>query len=136
MIVPSYFTIIQQNQLKVIEDEISDAIRYARKMALLHGVRLALTPLADSDDWSKGMILFIDNEQHKYQSDDKLLHQWQWQKPGLQIKWRGFLSNSYLLFSSNLKHAATSGHFDLLTADTKHTKLIINRFGRVNKSVS
>ncbi|ASQ45719.1 GspH/FimT family protein [Legionella clemsonensis] len=134
--VPAQFSLMQHNQLKVMEDEISNAIRYARKMALLHGVPLALTPLQSSNDWSKGMILFIDNKQHQYRSGDKLLHQWQWQKPGLQISWKGFLSNSYLLFSNNLKHAATSGHFDLFTADSKHVKLIVNRFGRVSKPVS
>lgn len=135
MVVPAHFALTQKNQLKVIEREISHAIHYARKMALLYGVRLALTPLTGSEDWSKGMVLFIDNEQHQYHSGDKLLHQWLWEKPGLQISWKGFLSNSYLLFSSNLKHSATSGHFDLFTAEAQHVKLTVNRLGRVSKSV-
>lgn len=133
---PSNRSLFQQNQLKVIENEISNAIRYARKMSLLYDVRLALTPLADSKDWSKGMILFIDNKRHTYQIGDKLLHQWQWNHQDLHVIWKGFLSNSYLLFSSNLKNAATSGHFDLFTTTSQHKKLIINRFGRISKSLT
>ncbi|WED44644.1 GspH/FimT family protein [Legionella cardiaca] len=131
---PISLTMLHQNQLEIMEDEICTAIRYARKMALLYDVRLALTPLAEAGDWSRGMILFVDNKKHKYQPGSQVLHQWQWHQPGLQVSWNGFQSNSYLLFSNNLKHAATSGHFNLLTAESKHVKLIVNRFGRINKS--
>ncbi|WP_058442577.1 hypothetical protein [Legionella brunensis] len=129
--VPSGLSLFNKNQLQVAEDEISTAICYARKMALLLDARLALTPIDDSGDWSKGMLLFVDNKKHKYHQGDKLLHQWKWHFRGLQISWKGFQSNSYLLFANNLNHAATSGHFDLLTVESNHAKLVVNRFGRV-----
>lgn len=130
---PSSTELANQNKLTVIEKEIVAAIRYARNIALLNHTRLALTPLNDSDDWSKGMLLFVDNKNHHYQPGDKILHRWQWHMQGVQISWSGFQSNEYLLFASDLKHAATSGHFTLLTQHTEPIKLVVNRLGRVNK---
>ncbi|WP_242601677.1 GspH/FimT family pseudopilin [Legionella lansingensis] len=130
---PSGVFLLTRNQLETVENEITMAIHYARDMALLHGSRLALAPLSGTEDWSYGMILFVDNKNHKYQPGDQVIHQWQWHHPRLRVRWRGFQSNAYLLFSSDLKHAATTGHFALLTAQSKQVKLVVNRFGRVSK---
>lgn len=133
MCLPSGLSLFRMNQLQVMENEITTAVRYARNMALLYDISLVLSPLPNSNDWSQGMILFEDNTNHKYQNDVRILHQWQWQHHGLQVAWNGFHSSRYLLFSSDLKHAATSGHFNIINFDSKYSKLVVNRFGRISK---
>lgn len=129
---PSINRTLNKNQLEMAEDEINHAIAYARKMALIVNVPLALTPLPDSTDWSKGMVLFIDNKLHRCQSGDKLLHQWQWNFSTVQIQWKGFESTQYILFANDLLHAATSGHFDLYSTYGESKRLVLNRLGRTS----
>ena len=123
----------QKNQLQITENELSNAVRFARTMAMLQGSPLVLRPLPNSKDWSDGMILLVDNKNHCYRKGDKILHQWQWQHSAVRISWHGFQSDDYLLFSPELKHAASSGHFDIYVNQEKSMQLIINRFGRITK---
>jgi prepilin-type N-terminal cleavage/methylation domain-containing protein len=130
---PLGIAIMQRNQLQIMENEITMAVSYARNMALVYKLPLTLTPLANSTDWSSGMILFIDNKNHQYTKEDKLIHQWQWFHHGIQVIWQGFRSPHYLIFSSELQHAATSGHFAIKVEHGGSAKLVLNRFGRVVK---
>jgi prepilin-type N-terminal cleavage/methylation domain-containing protein len=130
---PFGLAIQQRNQLQIVENEITTAVAYARNMALLHKRPLTLTPLPNATDWSSGMILFVDNKNHQYTEKDKLIHQWQWFHRGIQVIWQGFRSHHYLLFSSELQHAATSGHFEIKVNHARSRRLVINRFGRVVK---
>jgi prepilin-type N-terminal cleavage/methylation domain-containing protein len=130
---PLGLAIIQRNQLQIMENEMTTAVSYARNMALLHKLPLTLTPLPNSKDWSSGMILFVDNKNHQYTEKDKLIHQWQWFHHGVQVIWQGFRSPHYLIFSSELQHAATSGHFEIKVDHAGSAKLVLNRFGRVVK---
>ena len=136
MYLPVSLASYQKNQLQMMENELSTAVRYVRNKALMTNRRLILTPLPNSRDWSKGMILFVDNKQHLYTKSDKLLHRWQWKSQGMRINWRGFLSNHYLLFASDLKEAACSGHFDLVTQEGQHSILVVNRLGRIKQVAS
>ncbi|KTD36209.1 Tfp type 4 fimbrial pilin related signal peptide protein domain protein [Legionella nautarum] len=129
--IPLGFSLYGKNQLKLLENEIGIAIRFARNMALLKHVPLVLTPLPSSDNWSDGMILFIDNKNHQYAETDEIIHQWNWQKLKVQVSWVGFRSNNYLLFSSTLSHSASNGHFILRNNEGNTVKLVINRLGRV-----
>lgn len=129
--VPSSVMLYQRNQLQVRENEIITALHYARNSALIQEITLALAPLPDSTDWSQGMILFIDNENHQFHAGSKLLQQWHWSQPSIRLSWHGFHSSNYLLFSSELKHMAASGHFLLENQQSKSIKLVVNRFGRV-----
>ncbi len=121
--------ILHKNQLDVLENDISTAVRYARNRALLFNVPLSLSPLADSD-WSEGMVLFADNKQHRYTKKDKIFYQWRWHHPGLRVSWYGFRSNHYLLFSPELKHTALSGHFTISNGQ-QHRELVLNRYGHI-----
>ncbi|MDI9819889.1 MULTISPECIES: GspH/FimT family protein [unclassified Legionella] len=132
MCLPSWSPFLHKNQLNLVVDELNSAIHYARNMALVSESALLLAPLPHKD-WSEGMILFVDNPKHQYESGDKLLYQWQWTHPGVQLSWKGFQSNDYLLFSNDLNHAALSGHFDIVS-EFAHVKLVVNRFGRISKS--
>lgn len=129
--VPSGAMLYQRNQLQVREREIITALHYARNSALLLGVRLALTPLPDSNDWSQGMILFVDNKNHQFHTGSELLQQWHWPQSRIKLGWHGFHSKDYLLFSSELKQMVTSGHFLLQNPHSEPIKLVVNRFGRV-----
>ncbi|MFW2569987.1 GspH/FimT family pseudopilin [Legionella sp. 29fVS95] len=129
--VPWGAMLYQRNQLQVREKEIITALYYARNTALVRGVRLALTPLPDSNDWSQGMILFVDNKNHQFHTGCELLHQWHWPQSSITLGWHGFHSKDYLLFSSELKRMVTSGHFLLQNPQSGPIKLVVNRFGRV-----
>lgn len=128
---PSSFFLVHRNQLQVLKDEISTAIRYARSQALLSEKALVLAPLPQTQDWSKGMILFIDNPDHRYQKGDPIVHQWEWKYPGLSIRWEGFQSNHYIIFSNHLRHASSNGRFMIMNKQGESKQLIINRIGRV-----
>jgi Tfp pilus assembly protein FimT len=128
---PLGFSIVQNNRLEVIKDEITAAVHYARNRAVLQELPLILTPLPDATDWSAGMLLFVDNKKHQYSPKATLIHQWQWKHRGIQVSWRGLHSDHYLLFPANLKHAAVDGHFIIQSNEGKILKLTINRLGRV-----
>lgn len=126
--------LLTRNQLEVLAKEISLAILYARNLAFVSHQPLILTPLQQSADWSKGMLLFVDNKNHHYEPQLKILHQWSWDYPKVQIKWTGAKSSTYLIFADEIEHAFTSGHFDLIS-QAKALRLIINRFGRIRTEV-
>lgn len=128
---PLGFSLYGKNQLKVLENEISIAIRFARNMALMKHIPLVLSPLPKTNNWSDGMILFVDNKNHQYTETDQLIHQWNWQKLKVQVNWQGFRSHNYLIFSSTLSHSANNGHFTLRNKEGETVKLVINRLGRV-----
>lgn len=125
-----------KNHMKARAKEISMAIRFARNLALVKNLSLVLAPLPNEDNWSKGMILFVDNKTHRYTDKDKLIYQWQWSSASVQVIWHGFYSDHYLLFAAQLKHAATSGHFLIESPLNDPIKLVVNRIGRVNFDLS
>lgn len=127
----SNFSLIHRNQLQMLKDEVGMAIRYARNKALLCEKNLVLTPLTQNQDWSKGMILFIDNPHHRYQEGDLIIYKWEWKQFGLFIQWHGFQSNHYIIFSRSLKHAGSNGRFVIMNKQGESKQLVINRIGRV-----
>jgi type IV fimbrial biogenesis protein FimT len=128
---PLGLSIYQNNHVEVIKNEISTAVHYARTSAALRGLPLILTPLSHTSDWSAGMILFVDNEKHQYTEKTELIHEWQWKHRGIRVNWQGLYSKNYLVFASDLKHAAASGHFIIQNDQGKTLKLTLNRLGRV-----
>ena len=130
--IPFSFSLYQKHQLKLLETEITTGLRYAKNIALLYELPLALTPLPGANDFSCGMILFIDNEKHHY-NNEALVHLWRWQCKNVEISWKGFQSDNYLLFASNLENTTANGHFDLKVNQFK-TSLVVNRYGRIDKA--
>jgi len=119
----------KKNQLNLVVDELNTIIHYAKIQALLLGEPLVLTPLPASDDWSLGMILFVDNKKHQYTEGSKLIHEWRWHSDAINVKWQGFQSSHYLLFDNNLRHSAVNGYF-LINNNLQQYKVIVNRVGR------
>lgn len=129
--IPFESSLHQKNQIQVIQEEIKSAVRYAKTQALISGNTLILTPSNDSNDWSDGMRLFKDNAKHQYTSKDAVIHAWHWNSSGIQVTWRGFQSNHYLLFSTDVSKNAVNGSF-LIESNAKYAaKLVINKLGRV-----
>ena len=127
-------SLYNKNQLQVVTDEVSSAIHFAKIQALLTGDVLVLSPLSGGrNDWSHGMLLFVDNPKHQYMSDDKLLHEWHWNSNVVRVFWHGFQSDEYVLFAADISHSTTNGYF-IIKNDTKQLKLVVNRLGRVKKS--
>ncbi len=126
-------SVFKKNQLELLVDEIKSAIHYAKTEVLLHGESLLLAPLAGSDDWSTGMMLFVDNKAHQYHEGSKLIHEWHWRPSDFIISWQGFQSNQYLLFATDISRSAVNGHFLIKNNSLQH-QLIVNRLGRVKCS--
>lgn len=121
----------QKNQVQVVQDNIKSALRYAKMHALTTGHRVILTPLQHSNDWSDGMLLFLDNAKHRYTPDDTLIHEWHWQSPGIEVTWKGFQSNHYLLFSADVSQNAVNGTFFIKSDSNSIAKIVINKLGRI-----
>ena len=129
--IPFASNLHQNNQIQARQDEIQAAIRYARTQSQLIGKNLILTPISNSNYWSNGMRIFVDNPQHRYTPDVQILHEWHWSSPNLQIIWHGFQSNNYLLFAADSSRNATNGYFLIQSQSQVILKLVVNRLGRV-----
>ena len=124
-------SLYKKNQLEVVAEEVRNAINFARTQALSRSEVLVLTHFPDTKDWSKGMLLFVGKGNHRqYTSDATLLHEWRWQSKGMKMKWRGFQSMDYLLFSPEISSSAVNGYF-LISNNSKKIKLVVNRLGRI-----
>lgn len=125
----------QKKRADMVGDDIKSAIRYSRNMAFKNNVTMTLNPLSESGDWSKGIILFIDNPLHQYTNKNKIVHQWQWNYPGIQVVWRGFQSNQYITFSPVLRQSIANGQFTIVTSKQYQKGLIVNRLGHVREGI-
>jgi type IV fimbrial biogenesis protein FimT len=98
--------------------------------ALAKGKTLTLTPLPNTNDWSKGMLLFVDNSKHQYTYNTEPLYEWHWKSADTDVSWHGFQSKDYLLFTTDLRSSINNGYF-LIKNTQEQIKLIVNRVGRV-----
>jgi len=129
---PASSKIQEKNKIEVVKKELKNIIQYSRTMSMIMGDNLTLNPLSEENDWSKGMILFIDNQTHRYSNLDNVIQQWQWSGETVKIVWNGFRNSNYLIFSSNLHQASASGHFTLYYHDKEVSRIRVNRFGKVS----
>lgn len=124
--------IILKNKRTVVENQIMNAVRYSRNSALVTGHDVTLNPLAGGQDWSTGMILFVDNKTHHYTGQEKVVYSWQWAEVApLKVSWNGFKAQDYLIFSRDLRHATVNGHFSIMNKGTEIRRIVLNRLGRV-----
>lgn len=131
MSVPLSVDLYQKKHADIIANDIKNAIRYARNVTFDNDVPMTLSPLPDTSDWSRGMILFIDNPHHQYTNKDKIVYQWQWSYPGVRVAWRGFRSDAYITFSPVLRQSTANGRFNIVTNRQYKKELIVNRLGHV-----
>ena len=124
----------QKNQLQVMADEIQQAIHFAKIEALTKAHTVTLTPLSEQEDWSFGMLLFVDNKTHSYSPGISLIREWHWHSPGVHVTWKGFESTRYLRFSPDLMSRGCSGHFVVADNALNQIKLVVNRLGRVART--
>lgn len=127
-------SVSQKNQLDVFTNEMKSAIQYAKLQSLMRGKKLVLRPVSSTNDWSAGMVLFVDNKTHEYRSDKDIVHQWHWKEGAIQISWHGFQSSSFLVFTPALSSQSLNGTFVFENNVHEQKKLIINRLGRVKDS--
>lgn len=125
-------SIYNKNHFQRVTNEVKNIIQFAKLQALIQGKNLALTPLKNSQDWSKGMLLFVDNKLHRYTGSATLIQAWHWPTSATKITWQGFQGSHYLLFSADIRHSAINGFF-LLNNETQSHKLVINRLGRIRE---
>lgn len=132
---PLGLSVFQNNHLEVVKDEISAAIYYARTRAALSNLPLILTSLSESEDWSAGMRLFVDNKKHQFTEKSELIHEWRWKHQGIHVNWQGLYSDHYLILAADLRHAAASGHFVIRNEQGKSINLTLNRLGRIKANI-
>ena len=131
-----YSSLHKKIELSIIVEEIKGAIQFAKLEAMIEGENLVLAPIFNSKDWSEGIILFVDNKEHKYLANSKIIHEWHWGKSKVHVSWKGFQSSNYLLFSNELSRMAVNGNFIIKNLIGGQVKLIVNRIGRVKVSNS
>ena len=123
-------TLYRKHQGEMIVSQLETAIYHSKVQATSLSTNLILTPL--QKNWTLGMQLCMDNRQHH--CDPKVrgyIRQWSWNYPQITVKWRGFFSNDYLLFSSIPLAEAINGVFQIDILNQGTTKLVVNRLGRV-----
>ncbi|MBA2656161.1 MAG: GspH/FimT family pseudopilin [Tatlockia sp.] len=130
---PLTVSIFQRNHLEVVKDQLAVAIHYARSKAMMQGEALILTALPNAGDWSSGMYLLTDNVKHQYNEKSQLIHSWQWEHKEIKVTWQGLQSNNYIVFSPDLNHSASSGHFIIQNQEGQILKLTLNRLGRIRE---
>lgn len=121
----------QRNRLDIMQNELANALKYARNMAIIKGQPVTIRPLPNSHQWGDGMVLFMDNPSHHYLDTKDILYRWQWRYLGIHIEWKGFQSSDYLTFSPSLRHATCSGRFVITDVSAGSKQIIINRLGRI-----
>ena len=125
--------LLNKNELTVIADEIKQALHFAKIEALTHAHTLTLAPLSDSSDWSRGMVLFVDNKTHQMTPETTPLREWRWRQSTLHVSWHGFESTHYLRFSPTLLERGANGYFILKDGERARVKLVVNRLARVRE---
>ncbi|OGV38378.1 MAG: hypothetical protein A3F46_00320 [Legionellales bacterium RIFCSPHIGHO2_12_FULL_42_9] len=109
--------------------QLMNMVNYSRNMALFTNLNLTINPY--HNDWSCGVVLFIDNKNHHYSGHEKIIHIWSWKLKFLQLSWHGLLADDYLTFSNNLNHAITNGHFTISQNVNVIRRIVLNRLSRV-----
>jgi Tfp pilus assembly protein FimT len=129
--IPTYSYFSNKNALIVRQNEILLAIKFARKQSVLYGKPIVLSKHQQCDDWSCGMLLFVNNRgNNQFELNDELLHHWKWDKSKVLVKWKGFSSDDYIVFMPQLSNSLASGTFTLSINEGKTSSITMNRFGR------
>lgn len=127
----SFGHIWQRNHLQVLSSELQAALHYARNSAIMTAHSVLLVPSGKPADWSTGMLLCLDNPAHQCLDEQAVLHQWAWGKTGITVRWQGFSSPDYLVFSPQPAHARASGSFYLISQGVEQRTITLNRIGRI-----
>ena len=131
------FAPLHQHRLYRKADEIKSIVGYATREAMQTGVALTMSPWPSPSDWSKGMVLFVDNNvSHQYNSKAQVIRKWRFKDDGVDVFWQGFQSKDYLFFSPKLYERAVNGSFVLKNALQQQLILVINRLGHVRYILS
>lgn len=123
---------LAKRQALILEKQLVSVVQYSRHWAQVFHQDVTLNPLAGQNDWSKGMVLFVDNSSHHYSSQVKLIHQWYFnQNRLLRLVWHGFQADDYLMFSKETHRSTVNGHFLILSDGVVLKRLVVNRLGRI-----
>lgn len=91
-----------------------------------------MVPLHDND-WSSGLVLL--RERDFLSSPHTVLYAWQWRSMAWHVAWHGFLSDSYLRFTPDLRQLALNGYFFIENEMQPGVKIMVNRVGRVRRQL-
>lgn len=130
--IPSYLSLRHQNMEKLLIEDIKSAVYLARNTAIIKQTNVILSPLV-GNNWSSGLKLMLETNKNKINPDENFIMQWAWDFPNLNVRWKGFRSERFIIFSRSLKNAATSGHFEILDKNGSIIWIIINRYGRLHE---
>lgn len=128
--ISSYQSIQEKNQIQIRESILKQAILYSKQQAFVLKKRLVLAGLNEGD-WSSGLILYIDKNDHRYSEPAQLIRQWNFQTSSVSIQWKGFYSKNHLLFTPDFRQSALNGQFEIAGKEGLRRVLIVNRLGRI-----
>jgi type IV fimbrial biogenesis protein FimT len=123
----------KKNQVYLVVNDIRTAVHIAKLQALSRGETMVLASSKRTENWSQGMLLFVDDAHHRDLSKSKLLHQWDWSFEGVEVAWSGFKSKSHLSFTNNGRDSTANGYFLIKGPDSCFVKIIVNRVGRLRQ---
>lgn len=113
----------------VVQKDIEQAIEHGIQESVILGEPLRLAPLRDKD-WTNGMALI--RESDLTDPNHPILYAWPWGSTAYHVLWHGFLSDTYLRFTPDMRQASLNGYF-LIESSTQRVKIIVNRLGRVRE---
>jgi type IV fimbrial biogenesis protein FimT len=135
---PSFREMIQNQRMTATVNDFFMAINLTRSEAIQRGSRVDLVPAGDGTDWTKGWVVFIDqNNNHKSDAGDKIIFSHGPVPDGIIIK-ADFNDSSaqYLAYNGTGRtrinansQTAQAGHFSF-TLDKNVRKIILNFLGR------
>ncbi|WP_151869158.1 GspH/FimT family pseudopilin [Acinetobacter soli] len=132
---PTYQHVMATQEANHIPRTLTIHIQKAKSDAVLYRHNVVLCPSIDkqtcSDDWSKGFIVFLDQNRNRQRDiNEDLLSSTDWNTRYGMLSWKGTLQSNHLMFraASGLP-IGSNGSFYYCSQKVSHKRLVISRMG-------
>lgn len=127
---PSFSHLLKRHQSTLTANQLLGVLIYARQSAVDTGITITVCPSADhtscGSDWSKGLLVFRDDNRDGERNDDeRLLRSFYPPDEEGTLRWSSFGSNRYLRFTPEGFTDNQNGSFIYCPKDKN------NQYGRV-----
>lgn len=112
---------------RILFQELSHVLIFARLQAFIEGEPLVLFPAKRSKNWAQGVKLQSENT-----VSTSLIHAWYWHVPaGIRITWHGFQANDQIMIHKSPEQLAMNGYFLVEVPQHGVEHWVVSRFGRM-----
>lgn len=131
---PAFSSLLEKNRQTQTANQLTGALHYARKTAVLRRATVTLCPGKDSclesHYWQGHVLLFIDHNQNgQLDPDDEILRQLTLAKD-ISWRWSNFRQRNYFQYAGNGRTRALNGTFSLCRDKLSTRQIVINITGR------